>query len=122
MGKKACATSKYALGSPQGLILTFILSFSLFVFASYFSHGILARRGNKQGVCQYASGSRYEGLWLDGLRHGEGVFTSSAGEAQKGLWHRDDCVTPAAAAAAHEERSGATESLASLARQEEVAA
>lgn len=73
----------------------------------------------KKGVCQYASGSRYKGLWLDGLRHGEGVFTSPAGDVQAGLWHRDECVTPAAAA--HEERNGGPESLTSLARQEEAA-
>lgn len=55
---------------------------------------MLAR--TKAGVCEYASGSRYEGLWLDGLRHGEGVFYVAPGGAPgdgdpvAGVWHRGE--------------------------------
>lgn len=96
-------------------------------FCLIFSRCVRARvvEKNKTGVCQYASGSRYEGLWLDGLRHGEGVLISPTGDAQAGVWHRDESITlpAAAAAAAHEETSGAApEGLGSLARQEEAAA
>lgn len=100
-----------------------------FVFASFFLAVFVLSswEKNKTGVCQYASGSRYEGLWLDGLRHGEGVFTSSTGDAQAGVWHRDESITlppPVATAAVHEETTSgaAPESLGSLSRQEEAAA
>lgn len=45
-----------------------------------------------RGVCVYASGTRYEGLWLDGLRHGSGTLISPGGEAQTGQWYRDKLV------------------------------
>lgn len=70
-------------------------------------------------MCEYASGSRYEGLWLDGLRHGEGVLISRAGDAQRGVWHRDENVTSATDA---HERGDDPESLADLAAQKVVAA
>lgn len=56
----------------------------------------------KTGVCEYASGSRYEGLWLDGLRHGEGVLSapSDGGDSLAGLWHRDEFNFVSAVAAA----------------------
>lgn len=56
------------------------------------------------GVCEYASGSRYEGLWLDGLRHGEGVFYAPPGGAPNdgdpvaGIWHRDELSLVSSAA------------------------
>lgn len=68
---------------------------SLTLFAQ---HEILKRL---PGVCEYPSGSRYEGLWLDGLRHGEGVLSCppGGGATLAGLWHRDDFNLVSAAGA-----------------------
>lgn len=53
------------------------------------------------GICEYASGGRYEGLWLDGLRHGEGVLSCppGGGTSLAGLWHRDEFNLVSAAGA-----------------------
>lgn len=57
------------------------------------------------GACEYISGSRYEGLWLDSKKHGEGVLTFPNGDLQAGTWHRDEYVEPATATGSVSETS-----------------
>jgi hypothetical protein len=37
-------------------------------------------------MCRYASGDQYDGEWLDGKRHGKGVYLFSGGDKYVGEW------------------------------------
>jgi hypothetical protein len=41
------------------------------------------------GVHGYPNGSRYEGQWLNGRRHGYGVWTRPDGTMYVGEWEND---------------------------------
>ena len=42
-----------------------------------------------QGVQIYADGSKYEGEWREGLKHGEGIFTWNDGRSYVGEYKND---------------------------------
>lgn len=40
------------------------------------------------------NGNWYEGMWRNGLRHGEGTFYhNNHSQVQKGIWLNDGCTT-----------------------------
>ncbi|XP_072517198.1 ankyrin repeat and MYND domain-containing protein 1 [Salminus brasiliensis] len=51
--------------------------------------GICTRKRTGAGVQEWADGSRYEGQFVDGLKHGGGVFTWANGESYKGSFYKD---------------------------------
>jgi hypothetical protein len=46
------------------------------------------RRGRPwgEGICKYANGSSYSGMWMDGLREGHGMYVTEEGELLEGEW------------------------------------
>jgi len=46
--------------------------------ANYQRHG--------QGICQYANGDKYDGMWIFGLRTGHGVYSFACGDSYEGAW------------------------------------
>lgn len=41
---------------------------------------------NGEGVLYYATGSRYEGEWLDDMKHGDGIFIFEDGSEFHGMF------------------------------------
>ena len=48
---------------------------------------------NGRGTMVYASGSKYEGEWLNGKKHGQGIYTRPDGASYDGEWQDGSSVT-----------------------------
>ncbi len=44
-----------------------------------------------KGICEWPDGSKYDGYWVDGKKHGAGLMIS-AKEIIKGFWYEDDLI------------------------------
>ena len=44
-----------------------------------------------KGTCEWPDGSKYDGYWVDGKKHGTGLMIS-AHETIKGFWYEDDLI------------------------------
>ena len=44
------------------------------------------------GTYTWASGSRHEGQWLNGQRHGYGKYTGTNGQIKTGTWENNEYV------------------------------
>ena len=44
-----------------------------------------------KGICEWPDGSKYDGYWVDGKKHGTGLMIS-AYETIKGFWYEDDLI------------------------------
>ncbi len=44
-----------------------------------------------KGICKWPDGSKYDGYWADGKKHGTGLMIS-AQETIKGFWYEDDLI------------------------------
>jgi hypothetical protein len=43
----------------------------------------------RQGVYQFADGSKYNGEWEGGRRHGKGIYWCCNGDVYRGYWAKD---------------------------------
>jgi len=60
--------------------------------ADEYTGGFLDGLPSGEGVCQYASGARYEGQWERGLRHGHGELRDERGSVYKGGFKDGECA------------------------------
>lgn len=61
---------------------------------------------NGIGVLWHRNQTRYEGFFVDGQKHGEGIFYhGQTGQLQKGIWQRDVCVVSIMLDGQHRQRS-----------------
>ena len=37
----------------------------------------------------WENGNKYEGQWLDGFEHGDGIYTWADGSCYVGIWNKD---------------------------------
>jgi len=56
------------------------------VYEGDFEKGILT---SEEGKWEWADGTNYKGMWVDGYMHGQGRFLSATGEFWEGQFHRN---------------------------------